>query len=92
MNQSAGRAPYGTGGAIVGEAAWLSFVGGDGAVFTKDGGPSFSFFVLGLPHVTLIELRLALISYQDYHMLLLTLAGLQRGPRAVLRRRVGQPS
>ena len=33
------------------------------------------FFVLGLPHVTLIELRLALISYQDYHMLLLTLAG-----------------
>ena len=32
-------------------------------------------FVLGLPHVTLIELRLALISYQDYHMLLLTLAG-----------------
>ena len=38
-------------------------------------GPSFSFFVLGLPHVILIELRLALISYQDYHMLLLTLAG-----------------
>ena len=25
--------------------------------------------------VTLIELRLALISYQDYHILLLTLAG-----------------
>ena len=23
----------------------------------------------GLPHVTLIELRVALISYQDYHML-----------------------
>ena len=38
-------------------------------------GPSFSFFVPGLPHVTLIELRLALISYQDYHMSLLTLAG-----------------
>ena len=42
-------------------------------------GPSFSFFVPGfvpgLPHVTLIELRLALISYQDYHMLLLTFAG-----------------
>ena len=36
------------------------------------GGPSFSFFVLGLPHVTRTELRLALISYQDYHMLLLT--------------------
>ena len=32
-------------------------------------------FVPGLPHVTLIELRLALISYQDYHILLLTLAG-----------------
>ena len=32
---------------------------------------SFSFFVLGLPHVTLIELRLALISYQDYNILLL---------------------
>ena len=39
------------------------------------GGPSFSIFVLELPHVTLIELRLALISYQDYHMLLLALAG-----------------
>ena len=34
--------------------------------------------VLGLPHVTLLELRLALISYQDDHMLLLTLAGLSR--------------
>ena len=46
------------------------------ALAMTDGGPSFSFFVLGLPHVTLIELRrLALISYQDYHMLLLTLAG-----------------
>ena len=30
--------------------------------------PSFSVFLLGLPHVTLIELRLVLISYQDYHM------------------------
>ena len=29
------------------------------------GGPSFSSFVLGSPHVTLIELRLVLISYQD---------------------------
>ena len=44
-------------------------------------GPYFSFFVLGLPHVTLIELRLALISYQDYHMLLLTLAGRPAGRR-----------
>ena len=26
-------------------------------------------FVLGLPHVTLVELRLALISYQGYRML-----------------------
>ena len=42
-------------------------------------GTSFSFFVLGLPHVVnLIELRLAFISYQDYHMLLLTLAGHKR--------------
>ena len=32
--------------------------------------------VPGLPHVMLIELRQALISYQDYHMLLLTLASL----------------
>ena len=33
-------------------------------------GPSFSFSVLGVSHVTLmIELRLALVSYQDYHML-----------------------
>ena len=32
-------------------------------------------FVPGLPQVTLIELRQALISYQDYHILLLTLAG-----------------
>ena len=30
---------------------------------------SVSFFVLGLPHVTLIELRVALISYQDHHVL-----------------------
>ena len=30
-------------------------------------GPPFSFLcVLGLPHVTLIELRVALISYKDY--------------------------
>ena len=42
-------------------------------------GPSF---VPGLPHVvTLIELRQALLSYQDYHLLLLTLAG----PDLVLR-------
>ena len=34
-------------------------------------GPSCSFFVLGLQHVALIELRLALVSHQDYHMLLL---------------------
>ena len=33
-------------------------------------------FVPGLPHVILIELRWALVSYQDYHiLLLLTLAG-----------------
>ena len=30
------------------------------------------FFVLGSPHVTLIELRLAPFLYQDYHMLLPT--------------------
>ena len=35
------------------------------------------FSVPGLPHTMLIELRQALISYQDYHMLLLTLAGLR---------------
>ena len=29
-----------------------------------------------ITHVTRIELMLAVISYQDYHMLLLTLAGL----------------
>ena len=34
-------------------------------------GANIAIFALGLPHVTLIELRLALISYQDYHMLLL---------------------
>ena len=33
------------------------------------------YFVPGLPHAILIELRLALISYQDYDMLLLTFAG-----------------
>ena len=32
-------------------------------------GPSLPFFVPELPHVTLVELRLALISYQDYHIL-----------------------
>ena len=36
-------------------------------------------FVPGLPNVTLIELRKASILYQDYHMLLLTLAGQGRG-------------
>ena len=40
-------------------------------------------FVPGLPHVILIEWTQALISYQDYHTLLLTLAGQQRRlPRA----------
>ena len=48
-------------------------------------GPSFPFFVLGLPHVTLIELRVALISYQDYHMLLLTLAGLRAAKTKAVR-------
>ena len=39
--------------------------------------PSHSpYFVPGLPHVILLELSQALISYQDYHMLLLSLAGL----------------
>ena len=33
------------------------------------------YFVPGLPHGIRIELRQALISYQGYHMLLLTLAG-----------------
>ena len=33
------------------------------------------YFVPGSPHVMLIELRQALNSYQDHHMLLLTLAG-----------------
>ena len=32
------------------------------------------YFVPGLPHVILLELSQAFISYQDYHMLLLTLA------------------
>ena len=36
------------------------------------------FFVPASPHVILPELRQALISYQDYHMLLLTLAGTHR--------------
>ena len=33
------------------------------------------YFVAGLPHMILIELRQALVSYQAYHMLWLTLAG-----------------
>ena len=33
------------------------------------------YFVPGLPNVILIELRQALILYQDYHMLSLTFAG-----------------
>ena len=37
--------------------------------FEAHQGASFSCFVLGLQHVTLIELRLTLLSYQDYHML-----------------------
>ena len=40
----------------------------------KSQGPPFPFFVLGLPHVTtVVELRLAFVSYRNYHMLLLTL-------------------
>ena len=41
--------------------------------------------VPGLPHVTLIELRKALVSYQDHHMLLLTLAGRPRKRRRARR-------
>ena len=44
-------------------------------------------FVPGVPLVTHVELRLALTSYQDYHILLLTLAGLclwREGGRPVL--------
>ena len=54
------------------EGAWSRF---DGQL-TRDG-TYFSFFVPGLPHVTLVELRLPprIILYQDYHMLLLTVAG-----------------
>ena len=37
--------------------------------------PPSPYFVPGLPHVVLIELRQAFILYQDDHMLLLTLAG-----------------
>ena len=48
-------------------AAAASFV--DASRFTSSAGgiecPSFSFFVLGFAHVTLIELRLPPISYQD---------------------------
>ena len=36
--------------------------------------PRAPYFVPGIPHI-LIELRQALVSYQDYHLLLLTLAG-----------------
>ena len=45
-------------------------------------------FVLGLPHVTLTGLRLALTSYQDYHMLLLTPAP---SPPARVPRRIVPP-
>ena len=53
----------------------------DGDTYNYEARPS-PFFVLGLPHVTLIEPRLALVSYQDYHMFLITLAG--RGVRPAL--------
>ena len=46
-----------------------------GVWWEQSQGPSaFSFCVPGLTHVTLIELRPALILYQDYPMLLLTMA------------------
>ena len=37
------------------------------------------YFVPGLPHVVMIELGQALAPYQDYHMLLLALAGYSQG-------------
>ena len=50
------------------------------------------YFVSGLPQAMLIELRQALIAYQDYHMLLLTRAqvspGDERGPARGHHRRV----
>ena len=42
----------------------------------------FPYFVPGVPHVMLIELRKAPVSYQDYHMLLLTLGRRSRPPTA----------
>ena len=47
-------------------------LGGDMLFQTRASSP---YFVPGLPHVILIELRQALRSYQDYHTLSLTLAG-----------------
>ena len=47
--------------------------GGEGAYVYY--GPSYRNFVPGLPHVLCFSSGKALISYQDYHMLLLTLAG-----------------
>ena len=51
------------------------------------------YFVPGLTHVVRIELRQALVSYQDYHTLLLTLAGLGTRTRAwsAFRWRCGTP-
>ena len=47
-------------------------LGGDMLFQTRASSP---YFVPGLPHVILIELRQALRSYQDYHVLSLALAG-----------------
>ena len=44
--------------------------------------PAFAFYVPGSPHVILTELKLAMFSYQDYHMFICRSRSQVRGRRA----------
>ena len=55
------------------------------AIVKCPSGARAHYFVPESPHIILIELRQALISYQDYHMLPLTLAGTSGAPGASAR-------
>ena len=73
-------------GAVACLFVWLTKRGGgaqDRMLSDVRAPPPSPCFVPELPHFMLVELRQALILYQNYHMLLLTLAGtaLARGLR-----------
>ena len=54
---------------VIMQRSLFQFGGSISRLQIDDKGTSSPRFVPGLPHVILIELRQALISYQDYHVL-----------------------